>query len=355
MSFLICAPTVFVIGDRYEILVCTKKNGTCAIRVGEHTVYSERHGILLCQTNVHKIAIPQAWLDEASSYTVLYRETVNKKSYFPQFGGEEQETFSFRPLTKSDGIHVYHVADVHSRFEEGIETATYFGDELDLLVVNGDIAEVNRESDFLNTADFLARIAHGCVPVVFVRGNHDTRGKLAEKYGDYFPTENGETYFTFTVGSLTGIVLDCGEDKWDDCPEYGGANRFEAFRRRETEFLRSLTPPDAKHVFAISHICPVRAHHTAGTIFDIERELYGMWNAELTRLGIHFMLTAHMHDAEIIPPNGGLIPHDYPLIVGAEYRNERFLGAALTLHGNTVEVVFNDRAHRVVRRTVLTV
>ncbi len=353
MNFLICEPSVFVIGERYELLICTKENGTCGVLVGGESFYSESAGVLLCDTAVHKIAVPQSLLNEAREYTVVYRKTIRKKSYFPQFGEEERAAFAFRPLTKTENIRLYHIADVHCRFEEGIAAASYFGDALDVLVVNGDIAEVNRETDFTDTAKFLGSIARGSVPVIFARGNHDTRGRLAERYGDYFPTENGETYFTFTLGPLAGIVLDCGEDKWDSSPEYGGANRFEAFRQRETAFLRSLDAPSGKVVFAVSHICPTRTDRRAGTIFDIERETYAVWNAELERLGIRFMLTAHIHEAQILPPNEGLLPHAYPLIVGAGYRDDRFLGAALVLNPDRVSVVFNDRDRREIGREEL--
>ncbi len=343
MSFLFCNPTVFAIENRYEILVNTNENGQCAIRIGDETFYDEKAGILISETRTHKIAVPQTLLDEAGAYTILYRKTIVKKSYFSEFGESEEVSFAFKPLTKTENIHLYHVADVHCRFEGAIAAASYFGDDLDVLVVNGDIAEVNHESSFFDVAKFVGDIAKGTIPVIFARGNHDTRGKLASRYSEFFPTENENTYFTFSLGSIAGVVLDCGEDKYDRDAEYGGANRFEPFRRRETKFLQALEGFEEKLVFAVSHICPVRTVHKPSLVFEIEKDVYSEWNTELERLGVRFMLTGHIHTAELIAPNGGNLPHAYPLVVGSELRNERFLGAAMILSPHSAEVTFNDK------------
>ncbi len=350
MSFLMCNPTVFAIEDRYEILVCTNENGQCAIRVGEEMFYSEKTGILLSETSVHKLAVPAKLLDAAGAYTVIYRKTIIKKSYYSRFEEAKEETFAFKALKKTENIHLYHLADVHCKFARGAAAVSYFGDDLDILVMNGDIAEVNREEDFLHVAKFMGEIAKGSVPVVFSRGNHDTRGKLAYRYADFYPTEKEETYFTVNIGPLALVVLDCGEDKWDNQEEYGGTNRFEPMRRRETEWLRSLSFPEEKTVFAISHICPVRTVHEPNPLFEIEKDVYREWNAELERLGIRYMLTGHIHIAELIAPNGGILPHNYPLIVGSDCRNDTFVGAALTIGPKETEVVFNDMEGKIILR-----
>ncbi len=353
MSFLICDPTVFAIGDRYEILVNTAENGQCGIRVGGTTFYNERAGILVSETTTHKIAVPKALLEEAGAYTVWYRKTIIKKNYYSEFEDAEEAEYTFKALTKTENIHLYHVADVHSCMATATKAASYFGDELDVLVVNGDIAEVNEEEDFLKVARFMGNVAKGSVPVIFVRGNHDTRGKMAVQYGDYYPTENGETYYTVELGSLAVVALDCGEDKWDDCPEYGGTNRFEPFRRRETAFLKALPAFGDKIIFAISHIAPTRTVHVPNPKFEIEKDTYTEWNRELERLGVKFLLTGHIHKAELVPPNGGNLPHNYPLIVGSEQKNGYFLGCGMIIDREKAEVFFNDAEHTVTFRETI--
>ncbi len=353
MSFLFCDPSVFAIEDRYEILVNTLEDGQCAIRIGNEIFYDEKAGILISETRTHKIAVPKELLENEGGYTVLYRKTIVKKSYFSQFEEEKEVFFPFKACKKTENINIYHVADVHCRFEEAISVASYFDDELDLLVVNGDIAEVNHEESFFDVAKFVGDITKGSVPVIFARGNHDTRGKLATRYSEFFPTENENTYFTATLGNLAFVVLDCGEDKTDDHAEYGGVNRFEPFRRRETAFLQKLSGFGDKTVIAVSHIAPVRTVHVPNPLFEIEKDVYTAWNTELERLGTCFMLTGHIHKAELIAPNGGNLPHNYPLVVGSAFRPEYFLGAAVIVNRDSAEVMFTDKEHNVTFRDTI--
>lgn len=53
----------------------------------------------------------------------------------------------------------------------------------------------------------------------FSRGNHDMRGKLSEKMQTYTLTDNGNSYYSFQIGALWEMVLDCGEDKADSHEE----------------------------------------------------------------------------------------------------------------------------------------
>lgn len=74
-----------------------------------------------------KIRIPQAVLDKTKEYSVVFRQTEERKSYFSTFKPFEMETFAFKPLEKQEDIHIYHIADVHYRFH------TYRKQELSFL------------------------------------------------------------------------------------------------------------------------------------------------------------------------------------------------------------------------------
>ena len=117
MSFLICAPSVFVIGEEYEILVNAKENGILHIEIGGEEFYEETAGILETERAFAKIRVPQAVLDRAKSYTVVYRKTIAHRAYFSEIAEAEREIFVFRPIKKQDGIKIYHLADVHSAFD----------------------------------------------------------------------------------------------------------------------------------------------------------------------------------------------------------------------------------------------
>jgi Icc-related predicted phosphoesterase len=363
MSFLRCTPSVFVIGREYEILVNLQSFGLCFVKVGENIYHETCSGVLPSERLVAKIRVPQKALDEAKEYMVVFRETNERKSYFSTFKALQEQKFSFKPLEKKENIHIYHIADVHYRFEEAKKMASYFGDDTDLFVVNGDIGEVETEENFLEVCAFVGEISKGEIPVIFVRGNHDTRGRLAELYPKYFPVENQKTYFSFEVGCLNGIALDCGEDKSDlneeydastDAPqEYRGINRFHTYRQAQLEFLKNIVLETKNKIpFVISHVCPVKSTIHSGSIFDIERELYSSWNEELERLKVKFMLCGHFHRAFVLRKGdeGSLIDHEYPVIVGSIHSKETLMGAAITLNKDLMTICLTDAAHQVGER-----
>lgn len=360
-KFLKCNPSVFVINDEYEILIWAKTNGVFSVKIGERIFYEENSGVLSSEKSYAKIRIPQEILNSWKSYEIIFKETIDRKAYYSDFLPAKSEKFIFKPLLKKEDIHIYHIADVHYHFDLACKTADYFGDATDLFIVNGDIGEVETETNYFEIAEFVGNISKGMIPVIFTRGNHDTRGKLAEKYTDIFPCNGKETFYTFEIGCLTGVVLDCGEDKKDDhldynsmpffnakSPEvYGGANVFSKYRERELAFLKKLSQFDSQQIpFVISHICPVMTTYTKGGVFDIERECYKQWNVELERIGVRFMLCGHMHKAHIVQSDSILntLPHNYPVIIGSACFNDQDLwGTALIVNRNHIEVFFTDK------------
>lgn len=354
MSFLYCDPCVFVIGKEYEILVIAKENGIISIFLDGNTYYEDNSGVLSSEKNFAKIRVPQKALDCAKEYTVCYRKTVKRSGYFSELGEKQELTYSFKLLTKTDDINLYHIADVHYRFDLAKKTATYFGDDLDLLLVNGDIGEVETIQNYLEVASFVADIAKGSLPVVFVRGNHDARGHLAEIFTDYFPANCKNTYFTFDIGPLHGVAFDCGEDKLDSHAEYGNVNVFEPFRRRETAFFKALEPSD-KMTFAIGHINPSLIASEAGGVFDIEREVYPEWIAELERINTSFMICGHIHRAFVLKKNDPycMHPQNYPVIIGSECEKDDIIGTALNIKNGEMTVLFTDKEHSVRKSCVI--
>lgn len=356
-SFLKCTPSVFVINNEYEIIVYANTNGILSVKIGEAIFYEENSGVLSSEKAFAKIRVPQALLDGEKKYEVLFRKTIDRKAYYSELSPVQRESFAFKPLQKTEDVHIYHVSDVHYLFDLAKRTAAFFGQETDLFVLNGDIGEVETEENYFEVLKFVGDISKGEVPVAFARGNHDTRGRLAEKYTQYFPCDGKNTFYTFEIGCLRGIILDCGEDKEDDMEEYGGVNDFASFRQRELAFLQSLNfPNDGKITFAISHICPVLTTKNKGNCFDIERDTYTKWNQELEHLKIRFMLTGHLHTAHIIDKDyeGNTLPHEYPVVVGSAcFGEEDFWGAAITLNKESAEVSFTNANKEVKAREAL--
>ena len=98
MSFLKCLPTVYVLGNEYEISITAKTKGLCSIKIGDETFYQENTGLLKSEENYAKIRVPQFVLNEAETYEICFRETLERKGYFPQFKEMESVKFAFKPF-----------------------------------------------------------------------------------------------------------------------------------------------------------------------------------------------------------------------------------------------------------------
>ena len=359
-SFLRFAPAVCAVEEDYEILVATKERGMVLIEIGENIYEDLRAGVIRAEADYFKIRVPQSVLDDAKAYTVVFRGSLEKKPYFTTFAPHKTETFSFRPILKTEGVRIYHIADVHYYFPNAKKTVTYFGDDVDLFVVNGDIAEVQTEENYYDTLEFLGFIGKGSIPMVFSRGNHDTRGRLSERFTEFFPEVDGNTYYTFKVGPLTGIVFDCGEDKIDKGPEYDntegvphkyrGLNRFHEYRRKEARFLSRIAEEGKRFDVAIGHVCPNMTTFDPSSIFNIDADVYADWTKSFERMQIKFMLCGHYHRVFLLMPDDprNIVPHNYPVVVASDVKDTDYVGGALTYYPDHLDVAFTNCAHEIV-------
>lgn len=368
---MLACPTVFAMRDTYQIFMPFDCEVLVSIRVGNETYYDDSNGIMRSGRPVHQVEVPMDALDAAGEYTVIVRKVIERKPYFPTSEEAVEYVFPFRPVPREADrpIHIYHISDAHNLVESPVAAGQYFGEELDLLILNGDIPNHSGDVKNFNAVyEIASRITGGTRPVVFSRGNHDTRGIHAEDFPQYTPTADGKTYFTFRAGNIWGLVLDCGEDKTDDHGEYGYTAVFHAFRRKETAFIRQVIAnaaeeydaPDVVHKLVICHI-PFT--FTAHEPFDIEQELYGEW-ARMLRESVRpeLMICGHNHQAEIWPVGCSCDHKGQPcpvLIASKPFmpkgdKPEHFIGGAVTLMPDGARVVYNDDEGKIHTDEVLT-
>ncbi len=227
----------------------------------------------------------------------------------------------------------------------------YFGGDLDLLILNGDIPNHSGEIAFLTTIHQIAsEITGGEIPVVFSRGNHDTRGIYAENIADHTPTRNGVSYFSFRLGHVWGLVMDCGEDKPDGNEEYGNTICCEDFRRRETAYLKEVIRncKDEYEAEGVTNRLVIVHNPFTQTLeppFDIEQETFSEW-ARLLKEHVkpQLMICGHVHRCYISPVG---CPRDHkgqpcPVVCASRPENDRFIGGAFVLEESGCRVVFND-------------
>ena len=351
------APVVYAVRDRYVIIVPVKEETLMWVKIGDEEFYDESNGILRSATVTHKIEVPMAGLDSKKEYTVCFRRMIERHSYFSKTGELETYTVPFRPVT-GDTVRIYHIADAHNRVTSPVNCAKYFGDALDVLLLNGDICENSgKEEGGLPMHRIAAGVTGGQIPVVFARGNHDTRGKFAERLANHTPTDNGNSYFTVRLGKLWMMVLDCGEDKPDDHEEYGHTMCCHAFRKRESAFIRDVirhadteyNAPGVEYRIVMVHNPFVETHRPP---FDIEIDTFTEWTVLLNEsVKPDLMIAGHTHRCYILH-EGDERNHKgakFPVVVGAQPMKDKelFLAAAVTCEAEKIEVRFTNEKQEV--------
>lgn len=353
-------PVVFAVKDTYHIMVPVKAPALMWVTVGEENYYDASNGILRSEVMFHRMIVPMETLDEHRSYTVVYRKILNRKPYFPETEEEVSTTYAFKPVEGED-IHIYHLSDTHNKVTTPVLCGQYFKEHLDLLILNGDIPNHSGEiKNFKTIYEIAGAITEGSIPVVFSRGNHDTRGIYAESIAEYTPTDHGNSYYTFRLGHLWGIVLDCGEDKADTHPEYGHTISCHAFRKAETAFMKQVVKNSCeeyegegvKHRLVVVHI-PFT--DTMKPPFDIEQDLYREW-AQILRDEIKpdLMVSGHLHTIRVDLPGS---EHDKkgqacPVVIGSKpflkQEPDYFIGTAITLSDHVMKIDFTDSLGEIV-------
>lgn len=342
-------PSVFAVGDEYQIMARVEVPSLFWVKIGNQTYYDDANGVLRSSSLVHRVHVPQAVLDAAGEYTVCEREIIDRKPYFPETKETVETTYTFRPVTGGT-VRAYHIADAHNRVDQPLAAAAAFGD-VDFLILNGDIPDHSGTvGNFDTIYEIVGRLGKGNIPTVCSRGNHDFRGICAELIGDYIPTREGTTYYTFRLGEIWGLVLDCGEDKEDDHEEYGGTVCCHAFRQRQTDYIRQVIANAAqeyaaegvKHRVVVVHQ-PFTFVHRLRDPFSIEHELFQKW-ADLLRENVapDVMICGHTHVLELEYPGceRDAMGHPCPIVVGSNPEPHRYWGAGYTFAPDGIRVQF---------------
>jgi len=364
---IITPPVVFMAGDSYQIVFETDITGLARVRAGGKTYTDNLNGVVRSSDTFHRINIPCAELDRAGGYTVEFAHIADRKPYRPQSGEFICEERRFFAPGKNPTVKMYMLSDTHTRVDAPSLCGDYFGDSLDVLVLAGDIGHSAKDIDLVKTIHKIAeRILHGEKPCVFVRGNHDTRGKYAEFLPSIVGNIGGNTYFTFRVGGVWCVGLDCGEDKIDSHVEYGDIADYTSFREAQTAFLKNIIENSKKEYAADGVTHRVAVCHIPFTLIkhDFADYIYNEWTSLLNDMKIDVMITGHKHKIEYHEA-GKFIDEsktvaDFPVIVGArmsddplslrETKDDEFCATALEFFPDgEIDLEFTNSKHEVIK------
>lgn len=162
------------------------------------------------------------------------------------------------------------------------------------------------------------------VPVLFLNGNHDFRGRFNLRLEELLPFrpvgERNMRYaslgrnFVQRIGDVALIGLDTGEDKQDTNPRMGGIFRMAQYRRLQTQWLaeaiESPAVTTARFKVAFCHI-PLfdpRPDENPGDITPADddprykhpwaawqRTCANLWGPLFKKTGVQLVITGHQH------------------------------------------------------------
>lgn len=352
-----CHPTVCAVGNEYQIIVPVKFNMLFSVKVGDKEYFNHSNGIKISTTKIQRVKVPMAELDREKKYTVICRKMIKRLPYRSKTAVNAVEIeYAFKPIEKTEDIKIYQIADAHGHIAETTAAANCYADDIDLLILNGDIANASDTFEHVITCYKIAsNLTKGSIPCIISRGNHDLRGKYAEVLVDHMPNRNGNSYYTFRVGCLWGILVDCGEDKVDAHEEYGRTICCHQYRQDVTDYINEViksgeyNAEGVKYRIVLSH---VPFQYKFRDPFGIESEVYTEW-CRLLREYIKpdLLLAGHTH-VKYISRSGGKYDtygQPCPVIVGSElkYNKDRSVkeyygtGVCLKKHHAVVDFTSN--------------
>lgn len=341
------SPVVFAVENEYQIMVYVNEPCLFWVKVGDEEYYDESNGIMRSMLDVHRVHVPMEALDAAGEYTVCVRPIIERKPYFTETEAVKEYKFSFYPV-KGNKVRAYHIADAHNRVEGPVAAAKAYG-EIDFIILNGDdIDHSGDPSKFELIYQICDKLVGGTKPVIFSRGNHDLRGNFAENFADYTPNYLGNTYYTIRLGNLWFVLLDCGEDKPDDHPEYGFTVACHVFRKRQTEFLKKVLKKKEFEAEGISHRMVITHNPFTYVIpapFDIEQDIYKEWIGLLREMKLDAMLAGHLHEAIIVQPGDEYDAHkmqNFPVVIASLLKGDYYAGCGLEFGKDGIEVTMTD-------------
>ena len=330
---LLCHPGVFLVEQDYEIILICRRDALASVIVDGLTFTDNVNGVMRTDTDVHKIKVPMTLLDKARRYRVHLAPLADHCNYFPKPDPTEAYEYDFTPVPAEGEVKAYVLADTHGDAVTPAETAA-LQKPLDLLILLGDIGDSAATKEQIITLHRLtAMVTEGRFPALYIRGNHDTRGYMAEHLMDYIPTRNGATYYTFRAGPVWGVVLDCGEDKPDSSIEYGGVADYVGFRHAQTAYLRTLVA-NAPSTYAAEGItrrvalCHINFTRTDRPFNDHNPEIYEAWISALNEIGIDLLICGHEHRIGVQPDSdyhGDPIPTFKTLLTSAHRDHPEYL------------------------------
>lgn len=283
-----------------------------------HKAQSVTDGLVDAYNRVNKVTLHALKPGTTYYYRVVSKAISSFKPYHLEYGKTiATEVKSFvTPARHPDRFTMLIMNDIHDRPHSipllmGLNKQEPF----DMVFFNGDM--FNYQTDEQQIIDHMLAPCiesfAGERPFMYVRGNHETRGKYRRELPQYFTNPEERHYFSYAAGPVHFIVLDTGEDKEDDHPVYAGLVDFDGYREEQARWLEQemQTAAYKKAAFRVvlMHIPAFYSGDWHGTMHC--RKLFAPL---FDRYKVDLCIHGHTHRYGVHPPVAG--KHDYPIIIG---------------------------------------
>ena len=275
-------------------------------------------------SDVHHVRI--TGLEPGKSYRYrIYQQGVDDSGHNPVPSGYisasnvySRKPYAIRMMDKAKEDCTFTVInDIHGRDSMMLAlTKDVREQKPDFVVFNGDMVSFMGSTEDIEKG-FMTRATETFatdIPLVYVRGNHETRGPGFSEYLNLFPSSTNTPYFTFRQGPVAFVVLDSGEDKPDSDIEYGGTAAYDAYRAKMAEWLKQATQSEefrsAPVKIALLHI-----PFEKGAGWYGNNELKRLLLPVLNEAGVDLMISGHTHKYSF--REVGTCGNDFPILVNS--------------------------------------
>lgn len=333
-------PMVIDNGEDYAVVFATNDNGTGFIEYefnGESFIkYDESAGRLKTESKIHTIHVPKEQLN-SNSYRVGSKRVIADLSYGSRLGKKVYSDYYEFSIPDGDDQSYLTVSDWHIRLAKAYAACENAGDYNGVILLGDPAAGLMTEQDIVtNIVEFGGALSKGIMPVIYVRGNHETRGAYASKLADYLGMDG--FYFDTSYGPYEFIVLDSGEDKEDSHPEYGGLDNYNEYRKDMISWLSQKKAAENKKTFVLVHSNDVCIEE------NLSKKAYDNFN----RLGVVQLLSGHMHTVDFFEKDGINVYIDGGIMDGKE-----FVANKLTLNADNCKIEgWNQSGEKVFDKTL---
>ena len=212
------------------------------------------------------------------------------------------------------------------------------GNQRDFVFFNGDVFDYHTDEQ-----QIIDHMLQPCVdsfakntPFIYVRGNHETRGKFCREMAAYFQHVG---YTAFTQGPVRFVILDTGEDKEDAHPVYAGIVDFDGYREEQARWLeKEISSREFKNAsfrIVLMHIPPRYSGDWHGPTHCTK-----LFEPLMNKGKVDLVLSGHTHRYKIHGPDKNA--NHYPIIIGGGPQEGNRTLTQVTATKKEVKVIMLD-------------